>query len=143
MTKNANKTQPTDASVEAHIDAIDSPVRKEDCRRLVELLTEESGCHAVMWGNIVGFGTYHYRYDSGREGDFMRVGFANRKTALTIYIMAGFDAYPDLMARLGKFKTGRSCLYVKKLEDIDVDVLRRLVRASLDYMTEAYGPDAG
>lgn len=142
MAKDTNKTQPTDASVQQHLDAIDNPVRKEDCGRLVELLKEESGCEPVMWGNIVGFGSYHYRYDSGREGDFMRVGFANRKTALTIYIMAGFDAYPDLMGSLGKFKTGRSCLYVKKLEDIDVDVLRRLVRSSLVYMAETYGPEA-
>ena len=142
MSTTKNKTQPTDASVQAHLNAIDDPIRRDDCASLVELMREESGCEPVMWSNIVGFGSYHYRYDSGREGDFMRVGFANRKTALTIYIMTGFNAHPNLMDSLGKYKTGKSCLYVKRLEDIDVDVLRRLVRASLDIMAETYGPES-
>lgn len=141
MTKTQNKTQPTDDSVLAHIDSIDNETRQQDCRKIIELMREESGCEPVMWGSIVGFGSYHYKYDSGREGDFMRVGFANRKTALTLYIMSGFDAYPDLMSKLGQFKTGKSCLYVKTLADIDTDVLRRLVRESLDYMTRTYGPE--
>ncbi len=142
MAKANNKTVPTTESVDQYVSAIEDTSRREDCQKLMELMAEESGCKAVMWGSIIGFGTYHYKYESGREGDFMRTGFANRKTALTLYIMAGFDAYPDLMAKLGKFKTGKSCLYVKKLSDIDTDVLRRLVRESLKYMTTTYGPQA-
>jgi hypothetical protein len=141
MPKTQNKTQPTDSSITAHIDSIDNETRKSDCRKVIEIMSEESGCEPIMWGSIVGFGQYHYKYDSGREGDFMRLGFANRKTALTLYIMAGFDAYPDLMSKLGKFKTGKSCLYLKCLDDVDVDVLRRLIRESLRYMAEKYGPE--
>ena len=141
MAKPENKTQPTDASVTVHIDSIDNETRKADCRKLIEIMREESGCKPVMWGSIVGFGNYHYKYASGREGDFMRTGFANRKTSLTLYIMAGFDAYSDLMSKLGKFKTGKSCLYVNSLEDIEVDVLRRLIKASLRYMSSTYGPE--
>ena len=141
MAKADNKTQPTEASVEDVINAIDDEQRRADCIRLIEIMRIESGCEPVMWGAIFGFGQYHYVYDSGREGDFMRVGFANRKTALTVYIMAGFDSYPDLMAKLGKFKTGKSCLYIKKLSDVDTDVLRRLIRESLDYMAVTYGEE--
>lgn len=141
MSQAKNKTQPTDASVIEHINAIDNAARKRDCEKVVEIMRDESGCDPVMWGSIVGFGNYHYKYESGREGDFMRVGFANRKNALTLYIMSGFDTYPDLMEQLGTFKTGKSCLYIKKLDDIDADVLRRLVRESLDYMTVTYGPE--
>jgi hypothetical protein len=136
-----NKTQPTDASVLEHIKAIDDSTRKADCEKVIEIMRDESGCEPVMWGSIVGFGNYHYKYESGREGDFMRVGFANRKNALTLYIMSGFTTYSDLMEQLGTFKTGKSCLYIKKLDDIDTDVLRRLVRESLDYMTVEYGPE--
>jgi nucleoid DNA-binding protein len=140
MAQAKNKTQPTKASVEEHIAGINEN-RKVDCQKIIEIMTEESGCEPVMWGAIVGFGTYHYKYESGREGEFMRTGFANRKTALTLYIMAGFDTYPDLMSKLGKFKTGKSCLYIKKLEDVDTDVLRRLIRESLDYMAVTYGKE--
>jgi len=141
MATTKNKTQPTDASVDDHINAIDNQIRKEDCRQLIEMMCEASGCEPVMWGNIVGFGNYHYKYESGREGDFMRTGFANRKAALTLYIMAGFDTYPDLMEKLGKFKTGKSCLYIKKMSDIDTDVLRRLVNESLEFMAVTYGAE--
>lgn len=142
VVKTTNKTIATSASVARFVDAIGDSERRQDCQKLIELMAEESGCKAVMWGSIVGFGTYHYKYESGREGDFMRTGFANRKTALTLYIMAGFDAYPDLMANLGKFKTGKSCLYIKNLADIDTDVLRRLVAESLKYMALTHGLQA-
>lgn len=140
MARTQIKTQPTDASVQAYINAIDDPVRQDDCVKLIELMREASGCDPVMWGAIVGFGSYHYCYDSGREGDAMRTGFANRKAALTLYLMSGFDARSDLMSKLGTFKTGKSCLYIRQLDDIDTDVLRRLVRESLIYMTSVYGP---
>ena len=92
-----------------------------------------------MWGpSIIGFGTYNYKYDSGREGSFLRVGFSPRKAALTMYVISGFDEVDDIMSRLGKYKTGRSCLYVKKLDDIDLDVLEELVRSSLTFMKQKY-----
>ncbi len=141
MAKNENKTQPTNDSVDAFLASIENEARQEDCRELIEMMNEESGSSPVMWGNIVGFGNYHYKYASGREGDYLRTGFANRKNALTLYIMAGFDTYPDLMAKLGKFKTGKSCLYIKALADVDTDVLRRLVKESLDFMAQTYGPE--
>lgn len=93
-----------------------------------------------MWGpSIVGFGEYHYRYESGREGDFLITGFSPRKNALTIYIMPGFARYDALMARLGKFKTGRSCLYINKLDDVDLSVLEELIASSVQYMVGKYG----
>ena len=88
---------------------------------------------------IVGFGTYHYKYDSGREGDFLKVGFSPRAQNLTLYIMPGFDGYAELMDKLGKYKTGKSCLYVKKLEDVDIVVLRELITESVNYITNKYG----
>ena len=92
-----------------------------------------------MWGgSIVGFGQYHYKYASGREGDMLLTGFSPRKTALTLYVMGGFESRPDLMKRLGKYKTGKSCLYVKRLSDIDMDVLEELIVADIDYMRATY-----
>ena len=92
-----------------------------------------------MWGpSIIGFGTYHYKYASGREGDWMLTGFSPRKTKHSLYIMAGFKRFDDLMQKLGKYKTGKSCLYVNKLEDIDEEVLRQLIRESMEYMKEKY-----
>ena len=93
-----------------------------------------------MWGpSIVGYGEYHYKYDSGREGDFLITGFSPRKQALTVYIMPGFSQYDDLMTKLGKYKTGRSCLYINKLEDIDLKVLETLIKKSAAYMKKKYG----
>ena len=95
-----------------------------------------------MWGkSIVGFGKYHYQYESGREGDFFLSGFSPRKQALTIYVMAGFSKFPKLMKKLGKYKTGKSCLYVKKLDDIEESVLTELINQSLKYMRETYQTD--
>ncbi len=136
-----NKTVPRSSSVLDHISMIDNETRKSDCQTIIDIMSEHSGCEPVMWGSIVGFGNYHYKYDSGREGDSMRTGFANRKTALTLYIMAGFETYPDLMVKLGKFKTGKSCLYIKRLADVDLDVLTELIKESLDFMAATYGSE--
>lgn len=93
-----------------------------------------------MWGpSIVGFGEYHYKYESGREGDFLITGFSPRKSALTIYIMPGFTRYEALMEKLGKHRTGKSCLYINRLDDVDLSVLEELVTRSVEYMTEKYG----
>ena len=95
---------------------------------------------AKMWETaIVGFGTYHFKYESGREGDFMKIGFSPRAQNLTLYIMPGFKRYPGLMKKLGKYKTGKSCLYVKKLEDVDNEILQELISKSINYMTNKYG----
>jgi hypothetical protein len=100
-------------------------------------MKEVTGEPATMWGtSIVGFGSYHYRYDTGREGDMALVGFSPRKQAITLYIMTGFDGYDDLLSQLGKYTTGKACLYIKKLEDIDMDVLRQLVKQSAEHIRE-------
>lgn len=134
-----NKTEPTKASVTGFINSIDDPQRKADVRKVASIMRKVTGKRAKMWGSsIVGFGTYHYRYDSGREGDFMLTGFSPRKQALTIYIMSGFAKYGALMKKLGKHKTGKSCLYIKRLSDVDEAVLQRLIEESVKYMRKNY-----
>lgn len=131
-----NKTQATPDSVDAFLEAVPHPQRRADCRQVVELMAEVSGEPAVMWGkSIIGFGTYHYRYESGREGDFMRVGVSPRARELTLYIMPGFAAYADLLAALGPHRTGKACLYIKRLADVDLAVLRQLIAASLEALS--------
>ena len=133
------KTRPTTASVDAFIDAVDDEGRRADCRVVAGLMAQITGAEGVMWGSsIVGFGTYHYRYASGREGDFFEAGFSPRKRALTIYVMAGFSEYDDLLARLGKHTTGKSCLYVKRLADVDLDVLREILTRSVAFIRAKY-----
>ncbi len=130
----ANKTVPTNADVRAFIDSVDNEQRRRDAYALLEIMRDETGLEPVMWGpSIIGFGSYHYKYDSGHEGDFPLVGFSPRKANLVVYIMAGFDRYEDLLARLGKHKTGRSCLYLSKLEQVDEAVLREMISKSVEY----------
>lgn len=133
--KTEAKTQPTTASVDAFIDAIADPRRREDCRRVRALMEAATGAPAVMWGEaIVGFGRYRYRYASGHEGEWPVTGFSPRKSDLTLYIMPGFDQQAALMERLGKYKTGKSCLYLKRLDDVDPAALETLVRWSVAAM---------
>lgn len=133
------KTRPTALSVEAFIDAVDDEQKRADCRVVADLMAEITGAEGVMWGSsIVGFGGYHYRYASGREGDFFEAGFSPRKRALTIYVMAGFAEYDDLLARLGMHTTGKSCLYVKRLADVDLDVLREMLTRSVAFIRAKY-----
>lgn len=142
MSKAENKTQPTDASVADYIAAIDDADRRRQCQAVCDLMQAVTRRPPRLWGSsIVGFGTYHYRYDSGREGSHLITGFANRKQSLTLYIMAGFEGCEDLMARLGPHKTGRSCLYIKDLDAIDMKVLRQLVRKSVAHMRRTYPTD--
>jgi hypothetical protein len=130
-----NKTQATQESVASFFDAIEDEQRKQDCITVATLMEEATGEPAVMWGPaIVGFGQYHYKYASGREGDFLIIGFSPRKQNLTLYIMAGFSNYDALMSKLGKYKTGKSCLYVKSLKDVDLAVLKQLIAESVSYM---------
>jgi hypothetical protein len=105
---------------------------------VLQLMAEVTGAEPKMWGDsIIGFGNYHYKYASGREGDWFLAGFAPRKQNLTLYIMAGFDGYEALMASLGKYKTGKSCLYIKKLEDVDTAVLKQLIKQSVEHMQKS------
>jgi len=134
-----NKTRPEDTSAEAFIDSIEDPERRADCARIADIMAEATGEPPIMWGtSMVGFGSYHYRYASGREGDFFLTGFAPRKTNLSVYIMAGFADFDSLMQRLGKYKTGKSCLYIKRLADIDEAVLVELVAESVAWMRNKY-----
>ncbi len=126
------KTQPTEASVEAFLAAIEDPARQADCREIAAMMAEITGTPAVMWGeNIIGFGRYHYRYATGREGDWFITGFSPRKQNITLYIMPMLDESDPLLASLGKFKTGKSCLYIKRLADVDREKLRELIRDSV------------
>lgn len=125
------KTMPTAASVDDYLQGIADPERQKDCRTLVKLMTKVTGKKPVMWGpGIVGFDSYRYHYDSGREGDSCLLGFASRKTDLTIYVVSGFGGVEPLLAELGKCKTAKACLYVKRLADIDLGALEKLLRHS-------------
>lgn len=129
------KTKPTAASVDDFLEGIADEARREDCRVLVKLMKKATKSEATMWGpSIVGFGSYHYKSKSGCEGDWFLTGFSPRKNELSVYIMAGFTNYDDLMARLGKHKTGKSCLYIKRLADVDLDVLSQLIVSSVEQM---------
>ncbi|MFW6069290.1 MAG: DUF1801 domain-containing protein [Chloroflexota bacterium] len=131
------KTKPTDESVTAFLDSVEDEKKREDSYAVMDLMREVTGEAPKMWGDsIVGFGSYHYRYESGREGDWFLVGFAPRKRNLSLYIMSGFEEYDDLLDELGKHKTGKSCLYINRMDDVDEDVLRRLVRQSVAHMRE-------
>jgi hypothetical protein len=126
-----NKTRPTKASVAAYLAAIKDETRRADCKALAKLMTRATGEKPVMWGpGIVGFGEYHYQYDSGREGDSCLAGFSSRKNAITVYMM-GVREQSELLQKLGKHKTTGGCLYINKLDDIDVKVLEKLVVKSV------------
>ena len=134
------KTKATKASVAAFLAAIPDEQRRKDCKAVMAIMKRVTKASPKLWGtNIVGYGSYHYKYASGQEGDWPLTGFSPRKQNLTLYIMAGFDDYPELMAKLGKYKTGKSCLYLKRLSDIDTAVLERLVAVSVKDMKEHYG----
>ena len=130
-----NKTQITKASVEDFLNAVEHQGKRSDSFTILEMMREVTGMEPAMWGpSIVGFGSYHYTYASGREGDFPVTGFSPRKQNLTLYIMPGFDAYESLLSKLGKHTLGKSCLYIKKLADVDLEVLKELVAKSVSAM---------
>ena len=139
MAKYEAKTKPTESSVDDFLDAVPDAGRREDARKVRAMMERISGYPARMWGpSIVGFGRYHYRYDSGHEGEAARAGFSPRAKELVIYLVPGFTAHQALMDRLGKYRTGKCCLYVKRLADVDPGVLEQLVADSLAYMREKY-----
>jgi len=127
------KTRPTEQDVDAFLDAIKDAGKREDCQALAGLMREVTGAEPRMWGaSIVGFGSYHYRYATRREGDAPLTGFSPRKQNLTLYLSYGLEGYTDLLQNLGKHKLGKACLYIKRLADVDQAVLRELVRRSVD-----------
>ena len=127
-----NKTKATTKSVPEFLEAIEDPLRRTDCEKIASLMERLSGSKPKMWGeSIVGFGEYRYKYASGREGDWFLVGFSPRKQNLTVYIMGYLEYYPDHLERLGKFKHGKGCLYIRNLEDIDMKVLEDLISSSI------------
>ena len=133
------KTQATAASVSDFINSIEDCDQRADCKAIAAMMRKATGKRAKMWGaSMVGYGSYHYKYASGQEGDYFLTGFSPRKQATTVYIMPGFSGYDGLMKKLGKYKTGRSCLYIKKLDDIDSSVLQQLITRSVADMRKQY-----
>ena len=134
-----NKIVQTNASVDEFIASIIHPTRRQDAAVLVDLFSKVTGFSAKMWGDsIVGFGQYHYRYATGREGDFLATEFSPRKSNLSIYIMPGYDDFSDILQNLGKHKLGKSCLYVNQLAYINLDVLAQLITAGLEGLDQMW-----
>jgi hypothetical protein len=131
------KTKPTQASVKEFLNQIPDKERREDCFAIAKMMEEITSAKPKMWGpSIVGFGSYHFKYDSGREGDWLMTGFSPRKNDLTLYIMMGFEKHRELMEQLGKHKTAKSCLYIKRLSDIHQPTLKKLIKASVKQLNE-------
>ena len=132
------KTKPNQSSVLDFLNTVKNEKKRADSFEILDLMREVTGVEPIMWGDsIIGFGTYHYKYASGREADWFLTGFSLRKQSLTLYIMSGFSDYDQILGQLGKYKTGKSCLYINKLEDIDMDILRDLVEQSVGHMVES------
>jgi hypothetical protein len=131
-----NITQPTDRDVIEFLNNVEHITRREDGFALLQMMEEITGEAAVLWGSIVGFGSYHYKYESGREGDMPLIAFSPRKQSMTVYIMPGFDDYDEMLSKLGKHKIGKACLYINKLADVDETVLRQMIKKSFDHMKE-------
>ena len=139
MAKNENKTQPNDVSPADFIASVEHDRRREDAEVLLKWFEDVTGYAPKMWGpSLIGYGRYHYKYDSGREGDMLVTGFSPRKANLVMYIMPGYRDMGEKLARLGKHKLGKSCLYINKLADIDMDVLREIVEDGVAYMKANY-----
>jgi hypothetical protein len=139
MAKYELKTKATPVSVSDFIAAVADERQREDAKKIAAMMERLSGHPPKMWGpSIIGFGSYHYKYDSGHEGDMARIGFSPRKANIVLYLLDGFQGHAELMAKLGKHKTGKSCLYIKRLGDIDEDVLEQLCVESLKWMAQKY-----
>jgi hypothetical protein len=133
------KTKPTEKSVKAFLDGISDKTRRADCYTVVDMMKRVTGAEPRIWGTgLVACGDYHYKYASGREGDWFLVGFASRTSALTLYITSGIERFPKLMEKLGKYKAAKSCLHIKKLDDVNLSVLEDLLKKSVDYTKATY-----
>jgi hypothetical protein len=137
----SNKTQFTGEDVLSFIERFtDNEQKRQDSLALIQLMEEASGHPARMWGpSIIGFGTYHYRYDSGHEGDAPLLGFSPRKAAISLYVFTGLEEHAHLLDGLGKYTMGKSCIYIKRLSDIDLNRLKKVMQTSLDYLKKTYG----
>ncbi|TQV73690.1 DUF1801 domain-containing protein [Aliikangiella marina] len=123
------KTRKNNTSVTSFLNSVENEKRRKDAKQILKMMKDITGEKAVMWGtSMVGFGSYDYKYASGREGTWMRIGFSPRKANTTLYIMNGFSQYNELLSQLGKYKTGKSCLYINKLEDVDIEVLKKMIK---------------
>jgi len=139
MAKASDKTAPKSTSPKKFIATVEHPTRRQDAETLLAWFEEVTGLKPAMWGEtIIGYGRYHYKYESGREGDSMLTGFSPRKSSLALYIMPGYQDMADKLERLGKHKIGKSCLYINKLDDVDMEVLREIVTDGVAYMHEHY-----
>ena len=133
------KTKPTEVTVESFLDKVASETVRDDCQMLIKIMKKITGEKPKMWGpTIVGFSKYHYKYASGHEGYSCVTGFSPRKPAITVYIMPGFTRHDSLLKKLGKYKAEKGCLYIKKLEDVDITVLEELIRQSVDHLKKTY-----
>lgn len=133
------KTKENDSSVIEFIENVDSPKKREDAYRLLDIFTETTGCEAKMWGpSIIGFGSYHYKYASGHEGDAPLVGFSPRKAKISLYFAPGDTKREELLSKFGKHTTGKACVYINKLEDVNVEVLKELINQSVSFLQEMY-----
>jgi len=133
------KTKPNDKSVIEFLNNVENKRRREDSFAVLKLMKEVTEEEPLMWGDsIVGFGSYHYKYSSGREADWLQIGFSPRKQSLTIYIMDGFEKYEELLDQLGKHKIGKSCLYINKLDDVSIPVLKEIMIESVKYVRETF-----
>lgn len=139
MAKYEAKMKQTDANVIEFIEAVDHPKKREDAYKLLEIFEQTSGYKAKMWGpSIIGFGTYHYKYASGHEGDAPLVGFSPRKAKISLYIATGDTTRDETLKRLGKYTAGKSCVYINKVEDINEDVLKEMITKSIAFIQELY-----
>lgn len=133
------KTKPTGKSVTAFVKQVEPERRRAEARVMMQIMRRVTGKRPVMWGpSIIGYGKYHFVYESGREGDWMVTGFSPRKSALTIYLMAGFAGKDALLKKLGKHRTSKACLYINKLEDVDLDILEKLISKDVETMRAKY-----
>lgn len=133
------KTKKNNASVNEFLDSVSDPLQRQDSYTILKMMEEITGEQPVMWGDsLVGFGNIRYQYSTGRGGDWMLTGFSPRKQNLTLYLMSGFDQVEDLLSRLGKYKTGKGCLYIKRLSEVDLNVLQELIAQSIQNMRAIY-----
>lgn len=133
------KTKESEASVIEFIESVENPKKKEDAYKLLDIFTETTGYPAKMWGtSIIGFGSYHYKYESGHEGDAPLVGFSPRKAKVSLYFAPGDEKREEILQRFGKYTTGKACVYINKIADIDVEVLKELIQQSIAFLQEKY-----
>ncbi len=133
------KTKPTSRSVDEFIESVADEGVRDDCRKLTRIMKKITGSAPKMWGpTIIGFGTYHYKYESGHEGDSCLTGFSPRKANTTIYVMPGFTGQTDLQEKLGKHKAGKGCLYIKRLDDVDLNILTKMIEQSVNFLKKKY-----